>query len=109
MKNRFLLLCCALVCGQALAQQASPAAPDRSTAPKEAQPAAAYPARADKMATMPDPDKLLATEPTSAGLRAGALSGPPTRRQVVAEIERARRAGEMDFAAFETGLPPSRR
>jgi hypothetical protein len=105
MKNRFLLLCCALVCGQALAQQASPAAPDRDTAPKAAQ-SATYPARADKMAaTMPDPDKLLATEPTSAGR----LAGPPTRQQVVAEIERARRAGEMDFAAFETGLAPSRR
>jgi hypothetical protein len=105
MKNRFLLLCCALVCGQALAQQPSPAAPDRSTAPREAASPAAYPARADRTAAMPDPDKLMAAEPTSAG----PLARPLTRQQVVAEIERARRAGEMDFAAFEASLPSSTR
>lgn len=103
MKNRFLLLCCALVGGQALAQQAAPAAPDRM--PREAPAPAAYPAPAGQPTAMPDPDKLMAAEPTSAGPRAG----PLTRRQVIAEIERARRAGEMDFAAAEAGLPPTLR
>jgi len=45
-----------------------------------------------------DPEQLLATEPTAAGPQ------PRTRQQVVAELERARRAGEMDFADSEASL-----
>jgi len=44
---------------------------------------------------------LLETAPTGAG-RPQALS----RRQVVEELSRARRAGELDWASFELGLMP---
>ncbi|CAM3800489.1 hypothetical protein [Roseateles saccharophilus] len=97
----------ALVCGQALAQQSSPTTPDSAqgsashTACAQAQPGHACPMHAEARTAMADPDKLLASEPTAAG--------PMTRSQVVAEIERARRAGEMDFAASEASLSMVRR
>ncbi|HEY8879963.1 MAG TPA: DUF4148 domain-containing protein [Roseateles sp.] len=53
-------------------------------------------------ATTTDPDKLLATEPTAAGPQ------PWTREQVLAELERARQAGEMDFAESEASLDAPR-
>jgi len=55
-------------------------------------------------ADLADPDRLLAAEPTAAGPQ------PWTRQQVVAELERARQAGEMDFADSEASLDgPGRR
>ena len=108
MKTRFLLL--ALVCSQTLAQQSPPAAPGPEvptraacTAGNQGQPDKDCAAQADMRLALADPNKLLATEPTAAGPR------PLTRRQVVAEIERARRAGEMDFAASEVNLDSPRR
>lgn len=52
----------------------------------------------DVQAALADPDKQLAADPTAARPR------PLTRRQVIAEMERARSAGEMDFAASEASL-----
>ena len=108
MKTRFLLL--ALVCSQVLAQQSPPAAPGPEatprpvcTAERQGQPDPACAAQADVRLALANPDKLLAAEPTAAGPRT------LTRRQVVAEIERARRAGEMDFAASEVNLDSPRR
>ena len=52
-----------------------------------------------------NPAALMASNPPAAGV----AKGPLTRRQVVAEIERARRNGEMDFARQELGpyQPPT--
>lgn len=107
MKIRLLLIS-VLACGQALAQQPSPPmaggqegnarSPCASTREGAADTHCAM--RSETMAAMPDPGKLMAEEPTAAGPRMAA----PTRRQVLAELERARRAGEMDYAAVEIGV-----
>lgn len=111
MLTRILLLS-ALACAQALAQDAKPAMPTPQPALPECQIArtALYDANASKAcearmsaAAMPDPDKMLAAEPAAAGPR------PPGRRQVIDEISRARQAGELDWAATETGLAPAPR
>lgn len=49
-------------------------------------------------AELADPDQLLAAEPTAAGPQ------PLTRRQVIAELERARKSGDMDYANSEASL-----
>jgi len=110
MNHRQLIFCCAFACGPALPQQASqaqPAAPaasvaadTRCAAAPNAAPSATCSRQEERLALLSDPARLMAAEPTAAGPRDTAL----TRRQVIAELERARRAGEMDFAAFEAGL-----
>ncbi|NCT82990.1 MAG: hypothetical protein GXC94_07615 [Comamonadaceae bacterium] len=110
-----LLLMCALACGQALAQSSPSTMPatEPAAGPPDCTPGRAAPAdpggakacEARMSAAMPDPDKMLAGSPPGAGAR----PGPLTRSQVVEELGRARLAGEMDFAAFELGLPASRR
>jgi len=104
-----LLLFSALACGQALAQQVnSPAAGGQEgngrpacASMRDAPPATGCAMHGEAL----DPGKLITEEPTAAGPRTMA----PTRQQVVAEIERARRSGEMDFAASEIGLDSPRR
>ncbi len=54
-------------------------------------------------ADLADPDKLLAAEPTAAGPQS------LTRQQVIAELERARQAGDMDYANSEASLYTPRR
>ncbi|MBV8034710.1 hypothetical protein [Roseateles sp.] len=115
MSTRFLLLS-VLACGQALAQSTpspmpatEPAADPTDcaftrTAPADPNTSKACDARMSA-AAMPDPDKMLAGAPPGAGLRQGPLS----RSQVVDEISRARHAGELDWAAMETGLDSPRR
>lgn len=48
-----------------------------------------------------DPGRLLADYPTAAGYRRAS----PSRVQVLTELERARSAGELDWASYELGLP----
>ena len=95
----------AFTCGQALAQQ--PAAPAANGQQGNGRPpcTASHDAPAATGCAMPaDPGKMMADEPTAAGPR----TAMPTRQQVVAEIDRARRAGEMDFAAAEVSLDSPR-
>ncbi len=110
MLTRFLLLS-ALACGQALAQDAKPAMSTVESARPDCPPArtALIDSNASKAcdtrmsaAAMPDPDKMLATEPAAAGPQ------PPSRSQVIGEISRARQAGELDWAATETGIASPR-
>jgi predicted outer membrane protein len=54
-------------------------------------------------ADLADPDKLMAAEPTAAGPQ------PLTRQQVIADMERARRAGDMDYANSEASLEVPRK
>lgn len=92
-----LLLALSLAAAAALQAQTPPAPkPDcAATAKSQAEHACAMGAPATKL----DPAALMASNPPAAGV----AKGPLTRRQVVAEIERARRNGEMDFARQELG------
>lgn len=54
-------------------------------------------------ADLADPDQLLAAEPTAAGPQS--LS----RQQVIDELERARKGGDMDYADSEASLEAPRR
>ena len=113
MLTRFLLLS-ALACSQVLAQDAKPPTPpadppanrsDCMIGPMPANASRPCEVRTSQASAMPAPDKLLAAEPPGAGPQPAAL----TRSQVIDEISRARRAGELDWAAMEAGLDAPRR
>ncbi len=95
--HRSLLIALALAATAAQAQTPAPKH-DCAMAKSQAEQACAMAMPTAKL----DPAGLLTSDPPAAGV----AKKPLTRRQVIAEIERARRNGEMDFARQEVGPSP---